>query len=167
MVTGGTESSFTGVYKLAARHDAKTDKMIPAMKFSDNPAKNTNPGIKNVYRLYDENGMAKADILALEGETVEEGKEYRYFHPMVDYRQFTFSAAKVKPMLTKRLEKGKRVSPRLDDKEQLAKSRETMISQLETFDGSYKRILNPHIYKVSLSEELKNLKVDFIKKNIK
>ena len=167
MVTGGTESSFTGVYKLAARHDAKTDKMIPAMKFSDNPAKNTNPGIKNVYRLYDENGMAKADILALEGETVEEGKEYRYFHPMVDYRQFTFSAAKVKPMLTKRLEKGNRVSPRLDDKEQLAKSRETMISQLETFDGSYKRILNPHIYKVSLSEELKNLKVDFIKKNIK
>ena len=66
MVTGGTESSFTGVYKLAARHDAETGNLVPAMKFSDNPAKNTNPGIKNVYRLYDSDGMARADILALE-----------------------------------------------------------------------------------------------------
>ncbi len=167
MVTGGTESSFTGVYKLAARHDAKTDSMIPAMKFSDNPAKNTNPGIKNVYRLYDENGMAKADVLALTDQTVEPGKEYRYYHPMVDYRQFTFKAASVKEMLKLRLKNGKRTEPRLDDKTQLAKSRETLRAQLETLDASYKRIINPHIYKVSLTEELKNLKVEFIKKNIK
>ncbi|HAO29870.1 MAG TPA: nicotinate phosphoribosyltransferase [Treponema sp.] len=167
MVTGGTESSFTGVYKLAARHDAKTDTMIPAMKFSDNPAKNTNPGIKNVYRLYDENGMAKADILALTTQSIEPGKEYRYHHPMVDYRQFTFKAASVKEMLKLRLKNGKRTEERLDDKTQLAKSRETLRAQLETLDASYKRIINPHIYKVSLTEELKDLKVEFIKKNIK
>ncbi len=70
MVTGGNESSFTGVYKLAARHDTKTGELVPAMKFSDNPAKNTNPGIKNVYRLYDSDGMARADILALEVDHV-------------------------------------------------------------------------------------------------
>lgn len=167
MVTGGTESSFTGVYKLAARHDAKTDTMIPAMKFSDNPAKNTNPGIKNVYRLYDENGMAKADILALTTQSIEPGKEYRYHHPMVDYRQFTFKAASVKEMLKLRLKNGKRTEERLDDKTQLAKSRETLRAQFETLDASYKRIINPHIYKVSLTEELKDLKVEFIKKNIK
>ncbi len=167
MVTGGTESSFTGVYKLAARHDAKTDTMIPAMKFSDNPAKNTNPGIKNVYRLYDENGMAKADILALTTQSIEPGKEYRYHHPMVDYRQFTFKAASVKEMLKLRLKNGKRTEERLDDKTQLEKSRETLRAQLETLDASYKRIINPHIYKVSLTEELKDLKVEFIKKNIK
>src|SRR5574344_596867 len=71
MVTGGNESSFTGVYKLAARHDKESDEMIPAMKFSDNPAKTTNPGIKNIFRLYDENGNAAADILALDGEIIE------------------------------------------------------------------------------------------------
>ena len=38
---------------------------------------------------------------------------------------------------------------------------------LETFDESYKRILNPHIYKVSLTEKLKDLKREFIEKNIK
>jgi nicotinate phosphoribosyltransferase len=141
--------------------------MIPAMKFSDNPAKTTNPGIKNVFRLYDSNGMACADILALDGEKIEEGKEYRYYHPMVDYRQFTFTAAKVEPLLKKRLENGQRTSERLPDSEQLKLSRETMQKQLYTFDESYKRILNPHIYKVSLSEDLMNLKKDFIQKNIK
>jgi nicotinate phosphoribosyltransferase len=141
--------------------------MVPAMKFSDNPAKTTNPGIKNVFRLYDENGMALADILALDGETIETGKEYRYHHPMVDYRQFTCKAAKIEPLLKKRLEKGQRVTERLPDSEQLKISRTTMQSQLESFDESYKRILNPHIYKVSLTEKLMELKKDFIEKNIR
>ena len=42
-----------------------------------------------------------------------------------------------------------------------------MQKQLETLDESYKRILNPHIYKVSLSEKLMKLKKEFIEKNIK
>ena len=167
MVTGGNESSFTGVYKLAARHDKQTDQMVPAMKFSDNPAKTTNPGIKNVYRLYDENGFACADILALEDEEILPNKEYRFHHPMVDYRQFSFTPSKIEPLLKKRLENGKRTSPRLPESEQLKISRNNMMSQLDTFDESYKRILNPHIYKVSITENLKDLKLDFINKNIK
>ena len=167
MVTGGNESSFTGVYKLSARHDKEMDKMVPAMKFSDNPAKTTNPGIKNVYRLYDENGMAQADILALEDEEVLSGKEYRFYHPMVDYRQFTYTASKVEPLLKLRLKGGERTSPRLPEAEQLRLARENMLRQLSSLDESYKRILNPHIYKVSLTENLKELKADFIKKNIK
>ena len=167
MVTGGNESSFTGVYKLCARHDKVNGGMTPAMKFSDNPAKTTNPGIKNVYRLYDENNMACADILTLEDETIEIGKEYRYYHPMVDYRQFSFKAARIEPLLKKRIEKGQRVQPRLSDKEQLKLSHDNMQKQLEAFDESYKRILNPHIYKVSISEKLKDLKLKFIQENIK
>ncbi|HPX27274.1 MAG TPA: nicotinate phosphoribosyltransferase, partial [Treponemataceae bacterium] len=65
MVTGGDESSFTGVYKLCARNLPETGELVTSMKFSDNPEKTTNPGIKNVWRLYDEEGLAKADILAL------------------------------------------------------------------------------------------------------
>ncbi|NLC93697.1 MAG: nicotinate phosphoribosyltransferase [Treponema sp.] len=167
MVTGGNESSFTGVYKLAARHDKETDSILPAMKFSDNPAKTTNPGIKNVFRLYDENGMAAADILALDDETLEEGKEYRFYHPMVDYRQFTFTTGKIVPLLKKRIDQGKRIGCRLPESEQLAISRTNVERQLESFDESYKRILNPHIYKVSITEKLKDLKLKFINENIK
>lgn len=167
MVTGGKESSFTGVYKLCARHDRKSDAIVPAMKFSDNPAKTTNPAVKNVFRLYDENGMAAADILALESENIIENTEYKYFHPMVDYRQFAFKAVKVEPLLKKRIENGKRIAERKSDTEQLKLSRATMQNQLKTFDESYKRILNPHIYKVSITEKLKDLKVRFIEENLK
>src|SRR5574344_613099 len=167
MVTGGNEASFTGVYKLCARHDKATDKMMPAMKFSDNPEKTTNPGIKNVYRLYDADGMIHADILALEDEKSEAGKEYRYYHPMIDYRQFTYNAARVEPLLHKVVSGGKRVNKRLDDAEQLRVSRETMQKELASLDGSYKRILNPHIYKVSITEELKTMKMKFINERIK
>ena len=164
MVTGGNESSFTGVYKLAAKRAG--DAFTPVMKFSDNPTKNTNPGIKNVFRLFDENGMAKADILALEDETIEVGQERRYFHTMADYRQFSFAATRVEPMLEKRLEGGKRTTPRLSDAEQLQVSRQRMMSQIELFDPSFKRILNPHIYKVSMTQKLKDLKLSFIRANV-
>lgn len=166
MVTGGTESSFTGVYKLAARHEKESGKMLPAMKFSDNPAKTTNPGIKNVFRLMDDNGMLLADILSLEGEKIETGKEQRYYHPMVDYRQFSCTASKVEPLLKLRLKNGKRTEERISDKETLRLARKNMENRLLILDESYKRILNPHIYKVSLTEKLKELKADFIKKNI-
>jgi len=167
MVTGGNEASFTGVYKLAARHDEETDTMQAAMKFSDNPEKNTNPGIKNVYRLYDENGNAKADIIATSEESIEEGKEYRYYHTMVDYRQFAFSAAKVEPMLHLVVKDGKRAEAKRPAAEVLREARRTMEAQLETLDASYKRILNPHIYKVSLTEAMKELKMKFIRERIK
>ena len=85
---------------------------------------------------------------------------------MVDYRQFSCKAAKVESLLKKRIEKGARVQPRIPDAEQLKISRKNMQNGLEAFDESYKRILNPHVYKVSLTEKLKDLKKDFIEKNI-
>ena len=166
MVTGGTESAFTGVYKLAARWNAQSKMMQPLMKFSDNPAKMTNPGLKNVWRLYDENGKAAADILTLDNEQIEAKKEYRYYHTMVDYRQFVYTAAKVEPLLKKKMENGKRIERHSQESEVIRQSRRNMETQLEAFDESYKRILNPHIYKVSLSENLKDLKKFFIEANI-
>ena len=110
--------------------------------------------------------MLLADILSLEGEKIEIGKEQRYYHPMVDYRQFVCTASKVEPLLKLRLKNGKRTEERLSDPETLRIARENMTKQLSMLDESYKRILNPHIYKVSLTEGLKNLKAEFIKKNI-
>ncbi len=83
------------------------------------------------------------------------------------YRQFSFKAAKVEPLLKKGIENGKRIAERKNDTEQLKLSRERMQRQLKAFDESYKRILNPHIYKVSITEGLKDLKVKFIEENLK
>lgn len=167
MVTGGADSSFTGVYKLAARYNPTDGSMIPTMKFSDNPEKTTNPGIKNVWRLYDQDGMARADILALEDEQILPGKTCRYYHPSVDYRQFAFSAAKVEPLLKKRLSKGQLIQEDISESLAIQNARDTMQRQLETLDSTYKRILNPHVYKVSITENLKSLKLKFIEARIK
>ncbi|AII14739.1 nicotinate phosphoribosyltransferase, subgroup A [Campylobacter iguaniorum] len=167
MVTGGNESSFTGVYKLCSKFDKQKNTMVSVMKFSDNPHKTTNPGIKNVYRLYDENGMSLADILALEDELIEPNKEQVLHHPMLDYRQFTCKPARVEALLKIQLKDGKRVHPKLSSALELAKSRQNLAEQLAKFDESYKRILNPHVYKVSISKALKELKVKFVEQNIK
>lgn len=162
MVTGGSESSFTGVYKLSAKHD-KNGAVIPTMKISDNPEKTTNPGVKTVWRLYDEGGAAVADIIGLLGEEIVTGEEYTFFHPMADYRQFSTVAVRVEPLLHKCVERGVNIPQETED---LTKAKEYMERQLAALDESYKRILNPHIYKVSLTQKLKELKVQFLKKNM-
>lgn len=158
MVTGGNESSFTGVYKLAARSDTNGT-LVPTMKFSDNPEKTTNPGVKQVWRLYNEDGSIKADVLSLDDEIIEAGKKMRYLHPLSDYQSFTFTASNVKPMLSKKMESGKQIgtAPSLNEIRSLVQQ------GLEELDGSYKRILNPHILKVSLTEKLRDLKLGFMK----
>ncbi|MDR3284499.1 MAG: nicotinate phosphoribosyltransferase [Treponema sp.] len=160
LVTGGRESSFTGVYKLAARWNS--GEFVPVMKFSDNPEKTTNPGIKNLWRLFDENGMAQADILALNGEVIETGKTLRVFHPAADYRQLQITPTRVEELLKKRLEGGKRLGPPASPREEISAARTRMEVQLDTLDPSYKRLLNPHVYKVSLTQKLKDMKLTFI-----
>jgi len=44
----------------------------------------------------------------------------------------------------------------------LAGIREYSMRSLEAFDSSYKRLLNPHVYKVSITEKLRSLKLDLI-----
>ena len=44
----------------------------------------------------------------------------------------------------------------------LKKARAVASAQLEYLDASYKRILNPRIYKVSITENLKSFKMLFI-----
>ena len=64
------------------------------------------------------------------------------------------------PMLTKKMENGKRITPA----PALTEIQRSSAEKLAVFDKSYKRQINPHIYKVSLSEKLKNLKTELLVK---
>jgi nicotinate phosphoribosyltransferase len=163
MVTGGQEASFTGVYKLAARDDGRGG-LFPAIKFSDNPDKTTNPGVKQVWRIKDDRGMAVADVLGLdEGvdpDRLERGTRRVFWHPAADYRHFYHEiTGSVEPLLRLRLDRGRlrELHPSLEE------IRSQVRSDLDSFDQSYQRILNPHVYKVSVTEGLRNLKLELIK----
>jgi nicotinate phosphoribosyltransferase len=161
MVTGGEDAAFTGVYKLTAKEDGK-GRLIPAIKFSDNPEKTTTPGMKQVWRIKDEHGMAVTDVLSLdeEGDTLKTGMRCSFWHPSADYRHFYHTmSGSAEPLLKLKMKNGEKIisHPSLEEIKCL------MREDLESLDQSYKRLLNPHIYKVSITEKLRSIKLELIK----
>ncbi|MDR2482840.1 MAG: nicotinate phosphoribosyltransferase [Treponema sp.] len=163
MVTGGNDAAFTGVYKLTASETAP-GRFEPAMKFSDNPDKNTTPGIKRVWRVRDAGGMAAADVMGLAPEDqLIPGERRAFWHPQADYRHFYHVIeGGAEELLHLRIDRGKCAAPAPSLEEIRGKLR----AELETFDPSYQRFLNPHVYKVSLTERLRALKLDLIKTHL-
>jgi nicotinate phosphoribosyltransferase len=162
LVTGGHEAAFPGVYKLSARFDGTNT--IPVMKVSDNPGKTTNPGVKQVWRIKDKKGSAIADVLGIENDDPKEGSRYCFWHPSADYRHFNHTIeGNVTPLLKKRLESGVLLAPLPT----LAEIKVLTQNDLESFDSTYKRLLNPHIYKVSITEKLRGLKLELIQRHLK
>ncbi|MBP7096080.1 MAG: nicotinate phosphoribosyltransferase [Spirochaetia bacterium] len=160
LVTGGSESSFTGVYKLAARA-GEDGRLEPVMKFSDVPEKATNPGVKDVWRLYDERGMAKADVLAPEGEGIPTGVEQTFHHPALDARRFAWTpCCEARPLLRRVMTEGRREAAGggLED------ARRVLDAELARFDATYLRLLNPHAYKVALTQSVHDLKLSFFER---
>ncbi len=162
LVTAGGDSSLTGVYKLVAK---RTDKVFePVIKLSDNPQKVTNPALKQVYRFYNGDNMLLADFLALEDEPVRKGRQYRFYHPMFEYKYLKVKDySEIEPLLLLKVKNGKIVYEPPD----LRSIREKTKNNLKMLDDTYKRLINPHIYKVSLSEKLKRVKFALIKKHLK
>lgn len=162
MVTGSREAAFTGVYKLAARVEGDT--AFPVMKLSDNPEKTTNPGIKQVWRIWDANGFSVADVLSIaESSGPKKGSGYNFWHPSADYRHFSHTIeGNVEPLLKKRLENGELT----ERQPALAEIQAYTGANIDRFDASYKRLLNPHAYKVSITEQLRQLKLELIQKHL-
>jgi len=163
LVTGGSAASFTGVYKLAAIKGK--GEIVPVMKLSDNMEKTTNPDVKQVWRIKDENGFAVADVLSIDdgSDELKAGESYRLWHHSADYRHFQHTiGGSAQTMLKKRMENGKLTGalPSLNDIKNNAKA------DIEIFDSSYKRLLNPHIYKVSITDKLRALKLELIQKHL-
>ena len=158
LVTGGGESSFPGVYKLAAVE--RGGKLEPTMKFSDNPDKSTNPGVKQLWRLYGDDGLALADLMTLGDEEPMIGSELFLHHPSADWRRLRLRPAEARALLSRFMRGGKVCAelPALTD------IRSGLRSRFERFDPTYLRLLNPHVYKVSISSALRDLKLGFIGK---
>ncbi len=157
LVTGGNDSSLTGVYKLVAKE--RNGVMQPTIKVSNNPEKTTNPGIKQVHRFSDRNGSPLGDLIALEEEPITTDRPYVFYHPMFEYKHFTLSEyASATPLLGRKMAKGRICC----DLPSLREIQEKGKSNLAKLDYTFRRIVNPHIYKVSLSEKLKTLKFRMI-----
>jgi nicotinate phosphoribosyltransferase len=161
LVTGGGDPSLTGVYKIVAReHDGA---FVPTIKVSNNPEKVTNPGIKQVWRFFNGGGSPLADLICPDEETPAPGKPHNFHHPIVDYRSFTLTDyGAMTPLLTLKMKEGRIVSSQPSIADIRARARR----EINSLDDTYKRLINPHLYKVSLSDGLHKLKARLIRENL-
>lgn len=152
LITSSDCPALGGVYKLVA--EEVDGIMQPKIKISENQFKVTNPGYKKIFRIYDENAKAVADLITLNEEVIDVREPLTIFDPIDTWKKMTLVNYSVKELLVPVFLKGKKVyeTPSiLDVREHAKKSVEEMWEE-------YKRLKNPHIYKVDLSIELYNLK---------
>ena len=107
MITAKSEPVFGAVYKIVAVEE--DNKFVPRIKVSENIEKITNPGLKQVYRIYDENGHAVADMLAMFDEEIDFRMPFRYVDPIKSWKQRTFANCTGKKLLKLYVRNGKRV----------------------------------------------------------
>ena len=100
LITSASDPVFGGVYKLVAVK-LPDGTYQPKMKCSDSASKAIIPGKKMPWRLYDENGQAQCDLIAMDGEVIEAGKPVKMVNldPDAIERTITITPTKVKQLL--------------------------------------------------------------------
>ena len=158
LITSENCPALGGVYKLAAReHDGK---WMPKIKVSENVWKITNPGYKKVVRVYSNaTGKALADLIMLDEEKIDETKPLEIFDQHETWKRKTITDYHVKDLLVPVFVDGRCVyeSPDVETIRTIA------AQELDTFWDEYKRVTNPHVFKVDLSKELWELKQELLK----
>jgi nicotinate phosphoribosyltransferase len=159
LIVSDGEPALGGVYKLVAVCDEGS--WVPALKISESHTKTPNPGHKLAWRIYDQRGKATADLLTMEDEQPSEQEKLVLYHPYQPskYRELQQeSITEVEPLLVEVLQEGKLVAE-LFPIEGLRARRDADVDRL---DPGVRRLMNPHIYHVSLSERLWNKKQELI-----
>ncbi len=145
LVTGAPDAALDGVYKLSSS-DGK-----PSIKLSENLAKTTLPDRKQVYRILNgDNRFFGADVVTLHDENGVD----RMYHPIDPDKSMSLQGLKQEPLLSPVMEAGKIVGdmPGLGDIAAYSASR---LAQLAP---EHKRFEYPHIYKVGISANLRELR---------
>ena len=159
LITSKTEPVFGGVYKIVAVE--KEGKMIPKIKISNNIEKITNPGSKQVYRLYDrDTKKAIADVITLAHEKIDDTKPYTIFDPEHTWKRKEITNFIARPLLAPIFLNGEFVytSPTLEEIVTYSKE------QIEMLWEEVLRFEKPHRYYVDLSKELWTLKTELLEK---
>ncbi|MFW5656495.1 MAG: nicotinate phosphoribosyltransferase [Bacteroidota bacterium] len=151
LVTGQPDAALDGVYKLAMNNNE------PVLKLSENIEKVTLPGIKQVYRYLDENNTFYADgIGTLEEDTID-----HIFHPFTPEKNTSLKGFTQTTLRETVMENGEITNEPVSAEKASAYREE----RLKLLPEEHKRFVNPHIYKVGISEALKKTRDKLKKKH--
>lgn len=162
IATSKAAPCFGNVYKLVQIGDQ------PVLKRSEDKIKLINPGFQVTYRITvndEELGdRFKADVTCLRGdslsEKIENGETFTICDEYDRYKSKTFQCGEytAKALQTKVMENGKRCVPY----HSLAEKKAYYDNTLHHFGKSETRLINPHYFKVDISDDLYNLKMSII-----
>ncbi len=159
LITAKSEPVFGAVYKIVAVEE--NGKFIPRIKVSENVEKITNPGVKSIYRVYNAEGQAVADLIALFDEKIDMSRPFRYVDPVKPWKNRSFVDCTVKKLSRLYVKDGKRVEtlPTLHEirdyvKHQLAE---------EIWDEE-QRFENPHRHYLDMTPDYYDMKMSLLDK---
>ena len=157
LITSSSTPVFGAVYKLVAVQ--MDGKFIPKIKISETAEKITNPGIKEVYRVYDENGKAVADYLAIKGEQINDIDPVRYVDPVNYWKNRSFVGCCFKKLQVPVFEKGELIYD-LPDIEEI---RQYVKDQLKNeIWEEEQRFENAHTHYLDMSPAMFELKMSLL-----
>jgi nicotinate phosphoribosyltransferase len=158
LATSHGDPSLDGVYKLVAVRGGgggAGGAWLPAIKRSDSPAKVLNPGVKRLWRLYDDRGQATADVMSTAAETLESGAALTLHHHARPEVSRTLAAAewtRAEELTVAVVDGGAVTVPggaaELADLEAAAARRR---ADIDALDPGVRRLVNPHTYHVSIT----------------
>lgn len=160
LITAKSEPVFGGVYKLSAVEDDNKN-IIPKIKISENEGKITNPGFKNIYRIYDKKeNKAVADLITLRDEKIDTDKPIEIFDPVFTWKKKKLKDYYVKELMVKIFDNGKLIYENPD----VMTIKNVVKEETEKMWPEVLRFENPHTYYVDLSNNLWDLKRDLLRK---
>lgn len=143
LVTAPPDAAMDGVYKLAFS-DGK-----PRIKLSENLKKITLPDKKQVYRMRNDAGkFTGADVITLH----DEKSPMIMYHPLEPDKSLSLKGMMQEALLAKVMEKGKI----LPDHPSLLETAAYCQQRLKMLPDEHKRFYNPHVYKIGISEHLRD-----------
>ena len=120
----------------------------------------TNPAQKTVYRLFGrDTNKAIADLICLKDEVIDDSKPLTITHPIERWKSKEVYDFYAKELYVDVIKDGKRVLP----KKSVFELQQDCKASLDGFWEEYKRLTNPHEYKVDLSDRLYALKDKLIR----
>lgn len=157
LITSSTTPVFGAVYKLAAIE--KEGKLVPKIKISETAEKITNPGIKEIYRVYDREGKAIADYLTIKGEKINTSGPVRYVDPTHYWKNRSFIDCTFKPLQKQIFQNGELIY----ELPTLQEIRNYVRDQLDhEIWKEEQRFENSHVHYLDMSPDMFELKMSLL-----
>ena len=161
LITSRSEPVFGAVYKLCAVEEG--GEMKPRIKVSETVEKITNPGLKDVYRVYDENGKAIADLITMAGEEIDFSEPYLFVDPESPWKKRKFIDCTARKLQLLMVKAGKRVNPPQETAEIAAYVKKQL--QDEIWEEE-QRFENPHRHYLDMSPAYYEMKMRMLEDNL-